>query len=152
MSKLSNVKAKKGSVRKKFKKARGISSGAGKTSGRGHRGQKCRSGYSKKPGFEGGQTPIFRRLPKRQLNTRVNRKEYSTINLADLQKLADKGITEVDVITLIETGALSKLAKYGLKVLGNGKLSAKLNVTADKFSAAAKAAIEAAGGTATIDN
>lgn len=152
MATLNNLKPNKGSTKKKFKKARGISSGSGKTSGRGHRGQKCRSGYSKKPGFEGGQTPLFRRLPKRQVNTRVNRKEFSIINLAQLQKLADQGVTEIDLIALIENGYLGKIEKYGLKILGNGNLKSAVTVTAERFSTAAKEAIEKAGGKAIVES
>lgn len=146
MSILNQVSPKKGSTKKKFKKARGISSGSGKTSGRGHRGQKCRSGFSRKMGFEGGQTPLYRRLPKRQVNTRLNRKEYSIINLADLQKLADAGVTEIDVITLMENGFLKSLESTGLKILAYGELKAAVTVSAEKFSNAAKEAIEKAGG------
>lgn len=151
MAKLSSLKPNKGSIKKKFKKARGISSGSGKTSGRGHRGQKCRSGWSQMPHKEGGQTPLYRRLPKRQVNTRVNRKEYSIVNLATLQKLADLGITEIDSIVLLEQGCLKSLDSSGLKVLGNGSLTTAVTVAADKFSETAKEAIEKAGGKANLN-
>ncbi len=147
---LSEIKPKKGSTHKKIRHGRGIPSGHGKTSGRGHRGQKCRSGYSATPHKEGGQTPLYRRLPKHQTNERPNRKVYSVINLSDLQKLADSGINEIDVISLIENGVIKSIAKHGLKVLASGVIKSKVNVLASKFSATAKEAIEAAGGTATI--
>src|SRR5690625_3515956 len=121
---------------------RGMSSGNGKTSGRGHKGQKARSGGGVRPGFEGGQMPLFQRLPKRGF-TNIHRKEYSIINLEALNQF-DEG-TEVTPELLLETGALSKV-KAGVKVLGNGKLEKKLTVKAHKFSASAKEAIEAAGG------
>lgn len=143
---MKELKPKAGSVKKKFKKGRGIPSGSGKTCGRGHRGQKCRSGYSKQPWREGGQTPLYRRLPKRQVNSRPNRKIYSVINLVDLQLLADAGVKEIDAITLIEHGILKMVEKSGIKILGLGELSSAVTVTAEKFSASAKEAIEKAGG------
>ncbi len=146
---LTGIGPKKGSTRRKIRRGRGIPSGHGKTSGRGHRGQKCRSGYSATPHKEGGQTPLYRRLPKRQTNERPNRKVYSVINLADLQKLADSGINEIDVITLIENGVLKSVEKHGLKVLASGVLKSKVNVLASKYSEAAAVAIKAAGGSIT---
>jgi large subunit ribosomal protein L15 len=150
-SQLQEVKPQKGAVRKRFKKGRGIPSGAGKTCGRGHRGQKCRSGWSSKPSREGGQTPLYRRIPKRQVNSRPNRKIYSTINLSDLQALADTGIKEIDGIVLIESGLLKSIEDYGIKVLGKGELKSALTVQAVSFSAAAKEAIEKAGGKAIVE-
>ena len=143
---LRKLKAAKGAVTKKFKKGRGIPSGSGKTCGRGHRGQKCRSGYSATPWKEGGQTPFYRRIPKHQTNTRVNRKEFTVINLDDLQDFADLNVTEVSVETLFEYGRIKSIEDWGVKVLGNGELKAALTVKADRFSASAKAAIEKAGG------
>ncbi len=145
---LQDLKPAKGATKKKVRVGRGIPSGAGKTCGRGHRGQKSRSGYSRRRGHEGGQTPLYRRLPKHQVNTRVNRKIFTEINLSDLQMLADAGIKEVDAVTLIEQGCLKTIESWGLKVLGNGKLTAAITVTAERFSAAAKEAIEKAGGKA----
>jgi large subunit ribosomal protein L15 len=121
---------------------RGMSSGNGKTSGRGHKGQKARSGGGVRPGFEGGQMPLFQRLPKRGF-TNINRKDFAIVNLETLNNF-DEG-TEVTPELLLETGTISKV-KTGVKILGNGKLEKKLTVKAHKFSASAKDAIEAAGG------
>jgi len=149
-SSVSAIRPKKGSTRRKIRRGRGIPSGHGKTSGRGHRGQKCCSGYSAKPHKEGGQTPLYRRLPKRQTNERPNRKVYSVVNLSDLQKLADAGINEIDVITLIENGVLKSVESHGLKVLASGAIKSKVNVIASKFSTSAEEAIKAAGGSVTV--
>jgi large subunit ribosomal protein L15 len=140
---LSNLKPKKGARHAKKRVGRGPGSGHGKTSGRGEKGQKSRSGYSAKLGFEGGQMPLHRRLPKRGF-TNIFKKEYAVINLADLERF-DNGAT-VDEAALRQAG-LVKGQNDGIKVLGNGKLSKKLTVSATKFSATAKSAIEAAGGT-----
>ncbi|SHN36788.1 MULTISPECIES: 50S ribosomal protein L15 [Gracilibacillus] len=121
---------------------RGMASGNGKTSGRGHKGQKARSGGGVRPGFEGGQMPLFQRLPKRGF-TNINRKDFAIVNLETLNNY-DEG-TEVTPELLLETGTISKV-KSGVKILGNGKLEKKLTVKAHKFSASAKDAIEAAGG------
>ena len=149
---LRNLKAAKGAIRKKFKKGRGIPSGSGKTCGRGHRGQKCRSGYSATPWKEGGQTPFYRRIPKYQTNTRVNRKIFTVINLDDLQDFADLNVSEVSVETLFEYGRIKTIKDWGLKVLGSGELKAAVTVKADRFSASAKEAIEKAGGKVEIVN
>jgi large subunit ribosomal protein L15 len=140
---LSNLKPKKGARHAKKRVGRGPGSGHGKTSGRGEKGQKSRSGFSRKLGFEGGQMPLHRRLPKRGF-TNIFKKEYAVINLADLERF-DNGAT-VDEAALRQAG-LVKGQNDGVKVLGNGKLSKKLTVSATKFSATAKSAIEAAGGT-----
>ncbi|MCZ0703457.1 large subunit ribosomal protein L15 [Natronobacillus azotifigens] len=121
---------------------RGMSSGNGKTSGRGHKGQNSRSGGGVRPGFEGGQMPLFQRLPKRGF-TNIHRKEYAVVNLSKLNSFEEG--TEVTPELLLETGLVSKL-KAGIKVLGNGTVEKKLTVKAHKFSASAKEAIEAAGG------
>ncbi len=145
---LSNLKPAEGSVKNQGKRiGRGQGSGKGGTATRGHKGAKSRSGYSKKIGFEGGQMPLQRRVPKFGF-TNINRKEYQGINLDVLQQLVDdkkiKGT--VDVETLITN---RKATKNDLvKILGRGELKAKLKVTAHKFTATAKAAIEAAGGEA----
>lgn len=132
-------------TRKKRKRVgRGLSSGSGKTSGRGQKGQKARSKV--RVGFEGGQTPLFQRLPKRGF-TNIHRKEYAIVNLDALNAFNDG--TEVTPELLLEKGVVSNL-KAGLKVLGNGTLEKKLTVKAHKFSAAAKEAIEAAGGKAEV--
>jgi large subunit ribosomal protein L15 len=144
---LSNLKPAKGSVKKKTRIARGEGSGKGGTSTRGHKGQKSRSGYSRKIGFEGGQMPLQRRVPKYGFKNR-NRVEYKAVNLSTLQALAEKrGLDRVDVETLIEAGLVSKNAK--VKILGNGTLTRKIDVTAHAFSAAAKKAIEEKKGTVT---
>jgi large subunit ribosomal protein L15 len=140
---LSNLKPKKGARHAKKRVGRGPGSGHGKTASRGEKGQKSRSGYSGKRGFEGGQMPLHRRLPKRGF-TNIFKKEYAVINLADLERF-DNGAT-VDETALRQAG-LVKGQNDGIKVLGNGKLSKKLTVSATKFSATAKSAIEAAGGT-----
>ena len=144
---LSNLKPAKGSVKKDTRIARGQGSGKGGTSTRGHKGQKSRSGYSKKIGFEGGQMPLQRRVPKYGFKNR-NRVEYKAINLSSLQALAEKrNLVRIDVETLIESGLVSKNAK--VKILGNGTLTRKLDVTAHAFSVAAQKAIEEAKGTVT---
>jgi large subunit ribosomal protein L15 len=140
---LSNLKPKKGARHAKKRLGRGPASGHGKTASRGEKGQKSRSGYSGKRGFEGGQMPLHRRLPKRGF-TNIFKKDYAVVNLADLERF-DNGAT-VDEAALRQAG-LVKGRNDGIKVLGNGKLSKKLTVSATKFSATAKQAIEAAGGT-----
>ncbi len=142
---LSNLKPAKGAVHKKKRIGRGEGSGAGDTATRGHKGAKSRSGYSRKPGFEGGQMPLVRRVPKYGFKNR-NRVEYTPINLDTLQNLAEnKGIDTFDQQVLIANGLASK--NELVKVLGRGKLTAKINITANAFSDAAVKAIEAAGGT-----
>ena len=140
---LNNLKPKKGARHAKKRVGRGPGSGHGKTSSRGEKGQKSRSGYTSKLGFEGGQMPLHRRIPKRGF-TNIFKKDYAVVNLADLERF-DNGAT-VDEAALRSAG-LVKGQNDGIKVLGNGKLSKKLTVSATKFSATAKQAIEAAGGT-----
>jgi large subunit ribosomal protein L15 len=131
-------------VRKRV--GRGIGSGHGKTSGRGHKGQNARSGGGVRPGFEGGQNPIYTRLPKRGF-TNIHRKEYAIVNLKDLNRFADG--SEVTPETLIEAGVV-KNRKHGIKILGNGELKVKLTVKANKFSRSAVEKIQAAGGQAEV--
>lgn len=127
---------------------RGIGSGLGKTSGKGHKGQWARSGGGVRPGFEGGQMPLARRIPKRGFNNHF-RKEYVIVNLSDLASLPAN--TVVDYGVVFEKGLAKEVKNNaGLKVLGNGELKVKLTVKAAKFSASAKEAIEKAGGTAEI--
>lgn len=140
--KLHELKPSEGSRRLRNRVGRGAGTGNGKTSGRGQKGQKARSGGGVRPGFEGGQLPLFRRIPKRGF-TNINRKEYAIVNLDQLNQFEDG--TEVTPELLIETGVV-KNEKAGIKVLGNGSLEKKLTVKAHKFSASAKAAIEAKGG------
>ncbi|MBP2115717.1 50S ribosomal protein L15 [Paenibacillus silagei] len=131
-----------GSRKERNRVGRGPSSGNGKTSGRGHKGQNSRSGGGVRPGFEGGQNPLYRRLPKRGF-VNPTRKEYAIVNLEDLNSFAEG--TEVTPELLLETGVVSN-TKSGIKILGNGELSVKLTVKANKFSQSAVEKIEAAGG------
>ncbi|HAM97356.1 MAG TPA: 50S ribosomal protein L15 [Marinilabiliales bacterium] len=142
---LSNLKPAEGSVKSDKRIGRGQGSGHGGTSTRGHKGAKSRSGYSKKVGFEGGQMPLQRRVPKFGFKN-INRKEYKAINVGDLQKLAEtKNLTAIDVQVLAENGLC---AKYdSVKILGNGKLTLKLEVKAHAFSKSAVEAIEKVQGT-----
>jgi large subunit ribosomal protein L15 len=140
--KLHELKPAEGSRKVRNRVGRGIGSGNGKTSGKGHKGQNARSGGGVRPGFEGGQNPLYRRLPKRGFTNRT-RKEYSVISLDVLNRF-DAG-TEVKPELLIESKTV-KNVKDGIKVLGNGTLDKKLTVKANKFSASAVEAIEAAGG------
>ncbi|MFT4984181.1 MAG: large subunit ribosomal protein L15 [Flavobacterium sp.] len=143
---LSNLQPAEGSTHSQNKRlGRGEGSGKGGTSSRGHNGQKSRSGYSKKIGFEGGQMPLQRRVPKFGF-TNINRKEYEGVNLDTLQLLVDNGvITDTVDMTVYVANRLATKNEI-VKILGRGELKAKLKVTAHKFTATAKAAIEAAGG------
>ena len=140
--KLSELSPAEGSVRQAYRKGRGAGSGNGKTGGRGHKGQKARSGGKVRVGFEGGQMPLARRVPKRGFNN-IFAKPLETINLTALNAFAD-GDT-VTTQALLDKGILSK-CEYGYKVLGNGALTKKLTVRASAFSASAKEKIVAAGG------
>ena len=140
--KLHELKPAEGSRQERKRKGRGIGTGNGKTAGKGHKGQNARSGGGVRLGFEGGQTPLFRRLPKRGF-TNINRKDYTVVNLSTLNVFEDG--TEVTPALLIEAGVVKK-EKAGIKILANGKIEKKLTVKAHKFSSAAKEAIEAAGG------
>lgn len=145
---LSSLQPAKGSVHKDGKRlGRGQGSGKGGTAGRGHKGAKSRAGYSKKLGFEGGQMPLQRRVPKYGFNN-INRKEYVGINLGRLQEMVDKGLIKdtLDMDVLTSNRIVKKSDR--VKILGNGTLKAKLKVSAHKFTASAKAAIEEAGGEA----
>jgi large subunit ribosomal protein L15 len=144
--KLHELKPAEGSRQERKRKGRGIGSGNGKTAGRGHKGQNARSGGGVRLGFEGGQTPLFRRLPKRGF-TNINRKEYAIVNLDALNRFEDG--TEVTPELLIETGVISN-ERAGIKILAKGKVEKKLTVKAHKFSSTAKAAIEAAGGNTEV--
>jgi large subunit ribosomal protein L15 len=140
---LNNLKPKKGSRHAKKRVGRGPGSGHGKTSSRGEKGQKSRSGFSRMLGFEGGQMPLHRRLPKRGF-TNIFKKEHAVVNVSDLERF-DNGAT-IDENVLRGAG-LVKGANDGIKILGDGKLTKKLTVHATKFSASARKQIEAAGGT-----
>ena len=143
---LSNLRPAEGSVQNgNFRRGRGHGSGNGKTAGKGHKGQKARSG-APRPGFEGGQMPLYRRIPKRGFTNR-NYKEIIGINVSALE--AFENGTEVTVDTLMEVGIVSN-PKDGVKILGNGELTKKLTVKANAFSASAKEKIEAAGGSCEV--
>ena len=142
---LSNLRPAEGSKQNKFRKGRGHGSGNGKTAGYGHKGQKARSG-APRPGFEGGQMPLYRRIPKRGFTNR-NTKEIVAINVSELERFEDGAV--VDVKTLIESGVI-KNPRDGVKILGNGEFTKKLTVKANAFSASAKERIEALGGNAEV--
>ena len=144
--KLNNLKPAEGSTKTRKRIGRGPGSGLGGTSTRGHKGAKSRSGYSKKIGFEGGQMPLQRRVPKFGFKN-INRVEYKAINIGVIQALADeKNLTKVTVADLIAAGFVS--SKHLVKILGNGEITTKLEVEAHAFSASAVASIEAQGGSA----
>ena len=140
--KLNELSPATGSVREAYRKGRGAGSGNGKTGGRGHKGQKARSGGGVRVGFEGGQMPLARRLPKRGFHN-IFAKPLEAINVSVLDKFEDGAV--VDAKALLEKGILSK-CEYGVKILGNGSITKKLTVQASAFSASAKEKIEAAGG------
>lgn len=143
---LSNLKPAAGSIKSSKRIGRGPGSGKGGTSTRGHKGAKSRSGYSRKTGFEGGQMPIQRRLPKFGFNN-INRVEYKAINLDTIQSLADnKKLSKIGLSELREAGFISKSTL--VKILGNGKITSKIEIEANAFSKSAEEAITAAGGTA----
>ena len=144
--KLSELSPAEGSVRQAYRKGRGAGSGNGKTGGRGHKGQKARSGGKIRVGFEGGQMPLARRIPKRGFNN-IFAKPLTAINLAALNRFEDGAV--VDAAALLETGVIST-CPYGLKVLANGTLTKKLTVKAAAFSESAKEKIEQAGGKAEV--
>lgn len=145
---LSNLKPAEGSIKKVKRIGRGQGSGKGGTSTRGHKGAKARSGYKSKMGFEGGQMPLYRRVPKFGFKN-INRVEYHGINIDTLQKLASEySLTAIDVEALINHGLANKSDR--VKILGRGELTVKLEVSAHAFSATAVKAIEAQGGVATI--
>ena len=143
---LSNLQPAPGSHRNRKRIGRGHGSGTGKTAGKGHKGQKARAGGSIKPGFEGGQMPLQRRLPKRGFNP-LTHKEYALVNLRDLE-LFEAG-SVVDVETLGKAGLIGQL-KDGVKILGDGELTKSLTVKAHKFSKSAQEKIAAAGGTVEV--
>jgi large subunit ribosomal protein L15 len=143
---LHNLKPTKGSTHAKKRLGRGTGSGTGKTSGKGHKGQNARSGGGTRPGFEGGQTPLFKRLGKRGFTNRF-RKEYAIVNVSELNKYENG--TEVTVELLLKDRIIRKELD-GLKVLGNGSLDKKLTVKATKFTGSAVEKIEAAGGSVEV--
>ena len=146
--KLHNLTPAEGSTHSQRRIGRGPGSGLGGTSTRGHKGAKARSGYKKKIGFEGGQMPLQRRLPKAGFKN-INHKEYFAVNISTLQKIAEeKNITKIGIAELVAAGLTS--GKELVKALGNGELTIKLDVEANAFSKTAEEAIKAQGGNATI--
>lgn len=145
--KLSNMAPAEGAKTQSKRLGRGIGSGLGKTSGKGHKGQWARSGGGVRPGFEGGQMPLVRRIPKRGFNN-VFKKEYSIVNVCALEQFENGTVVTAEL--LLEKGVLSKVEPYGLKVLGNGTLTKKLEVKANKFTKSAAEIIEKAGGKAEV--
>ncbi len=144
--KLHELSPAEGSVQNAWRKGRGPGSGNGKTAGKGHKGQNARSGGGVRPGFEGGQNPLYRRLPKRGFKNRFAVR-YATVNVKALEKYADGDV--IDIETLLNDRVIRK-AYDGLKVLGDGEISKKITVKASIFSASAKEKIEAAGGKAEV--
>ena len=144
--KLNSLYPNEGATKSRKRVGRGPGSGLGKTSGKGHKGQNARSGGGVRPGFEGGQNPIYRRLPARGFSNAKFKKVYSTVNVSSLNVF--EANEEVDAIKLLDFGILSKIEKDGVKILGNGELTKALKVKANKFTAQAKDKITAQGGSA----
>lgn len=142
--KLHKIAPADGARTKEKRLGRGIGSGLGKTSGKGHKGQWARSGGGVRPGFEGGTMPITRRLPKRGFKNTIYKKVYSTINVSALEAFENDTVVTAEL--LLENGILSKIEAYGLKVLGDGEITKKLTVKANKISKSAQEKIEKAGG------
>jgi len=145
--KINEVKASPGARQTAYRKGRGVGSGNGKTAGRGHKGQNARAGGGVRPGFEGGQMPIYRRLPKRGFNNKRFAAQYVEINVSDLERFDDGAIIDAEVLKSSGIISLPKV-NDGIKILGNGDLTKKLTVKANAFTAGAKEKIEKAGGSA----
>ena len=145
--KLHELRPSEGAFKTSKRLGRGTGSGLGKTSGKGHKGQNARSGGGVRPGFEGGQLPLFRRLPKRGFSNAMFKTEYATINVSDLEKFEDGAVVTPE---LLKEMGIVKSQLAGIKVLGNGELTKKLTVKANKFSASAVEKIEAIGGKAEV--
>ena len=145
--KLNSLKANSGARRRKLRKGRGIAAGQGASCGFGMRGQKSRSGRPTRPGFEGGQMPLYRRVPKLKHFEIINQKKFNVINVSSLNGLKEGSTVNLD--SLVKEGILTK-PKHSLKVLGNGNLKVKLTVQASAFTAAAKKKIEKAGGNCEV--
>jgi len=142
--KLHELSPQEGSVKSRYRKGRGAGSGNGKTAGKGHKGQNARSGGGVRPGFEGGQLPLYRKLPKRGFKNYLFGKVYTVVNVEALNKFNDGEV--VDAAALLAKGIISDVAKNGVKVLGEGELKKNLTVKAAVFSGSAKEKIEAVGG------
>ena len=145
--KLHTIYATEGATKTRKRVGRGTGSGTGKTAGKGHKGQNARSGGGVRPGFEGGQLPLFRRLPKRGFSNAKFKTEYAVINLSDLNKFENDAVITPE---LLKEMGLVKNQLSGIKVLGNGTLEKKLTVRANRFSSSAVTKIESAGGTAEV--
>ena len=145
--KLHTMQANPGSTQDRKRVGRGTGSGTGKTSGKGHKGQNARSGGGVRPGFEGGQLPLFRRLPKRGFSNAMFKKEYAVINMSDLNNFEDGAVVTPEILKEMR---LVKKAMSGIKVLGNGTLERKIVVKAHKFSSCASEQIEKLGGKAEV--
>ena len=143
--KINEIKPSEGAMPKAFRKGRGHGSGSGKTAGRGHKGQKARSGGGVRPQFEGGQMPLYRRLPKRGFNNTRFAKEYLEVNVGDLECFENGSVVDLDALKAAGIISVPNV-NDGLKVLGDGELTKKLTVNAKKFTASAKTKIEGAGG------
>jgi len=151
MSGINELKPNAGSTRPRKRVGRGMGSGKGKTSGRGHKGQKSRSGAHSKRGFEGGQMPLHRRLPKRGFTNAIFKKDYSTINVSDLDRIGDiEAGSKISADELVTAGIIRKLGKNGLRVLGNGTVKRSLHIVATYFTKTAQEKITAAGGTCEV--
>ncbi len=145
--KLDELRPAAGSSREAYRKGRGHGSGNGKTAGRGHKGQKARSGGGVRPGFEGGQTPLYRRMPKRGFNNKIFADVYAEVNVSDLNIFEDGAV--IDAAALVNARLIRKLYD-GVKILGNGDLNKKLTVKATRFTKSAAEKIENAGGKAEV--
>ena len=141
--KLHELSPAEGSAKKSYRKGRGPASGNGKTAGKGHKGQNARSGGGVRPGFEGGQIPLYRKLPKRGFNNAVFAKNYAIVNVEDLNRFEDGAVVDLE---LLMAARIVRKPMDGVKVLGKGELTKKLTVKAAVFSTTAKEKIEAAGG------
>ncbi len=145
--KLNELKPSAGAKKAPFRKGQGHGSGNGKTAGRGHKGQKARSGGSIRPGFEGGQTPLYRRMPKRGFNNKIFAKHYAEVNIGSLNRFENGAVVDADA--LVEAGIIKNVYD-GLSILGSGKLDKQLTVKAARFSKSAAEKIEGLGGKAEV--
>ena len=151
MSGINDLKPNPGATRQRKRIGRGMGSGTGKTAGRGHKGQRSRSGYHSKRGFEGGQMPLHRRLPKRGFTNAIFKKQHSTVNVGDLIRLGDvEAGAKIAADELVAAGIVRKLGKDGLRVLGGGAIDRPLHLIAQHFTKGAEEKITAAGGTCEV--
>ena len=151
MTGINDLKPNPGATRQRKRIGRGMGSGTGKTAGRGHKGQRSRSGYHSKRGFEGGQMPLHRRLPKRGFTNAIFKKQHSTVNVGDLVRLGEvEAGTKIGANELVVAGIIRKLEKDGLRVLGGGAIERPLHLIAQHFTKGAEEKITAAGGTCEV--